>query len=140
MSVIFPLNLFILSQIFFPLLRSCRMSFVIFISYRFICSFILVCTIFFCLIYSSLFVTSLQFLFSLLGYFFFLISFLISSFTHGASDFLWSFFYNLLLYFSINVFSAALSTILLNSSIDISIVCVEIFFHLCDIFFKGFLI
>ena len=91
LSVIFPLNLFILSQIVFPRLRSC-MSFVIFISCMFICSLIFVCTIFFCLIYSllcsSLFVTSLQFLYSLLSFFLFLISFLISSFTHGASDFL----------------------------------------------------
>ena len=47
LSVIFPLNLFILSQIFFPLLWSCRMSFVILIYYMFIYSLILVFTIFF---------------------------------------------------------------------------------------------
>ena len=86
-------------------------------------------------IYSSLFVTSLQFLFSLLSFLIFLISFLISSFTHGASGFPWLFFNNLLLYFDINVFSAVLPTILLNSSIGISL-CVLSSFSICVIYFS----
>ena len=67
----YPKSIFLV--ILVCLLQSCRVSFVILISYMFICSLILVRTIFFCLIYSllcsSLFVTSLQFLFSLLFFF-----------------------------------------------------------------------